>query len=231
MKFVHLHNHTHYSLLDGLPKIKDFVAEAKSYDMNALAITDHGSMYGVIEFYKECLKQNIKPIIGCEFYLARRRISDKNSNMDARPYHLILLAKNNIGYKNLLKLTSIAHLQGFYYKPRIDFELLEKYHNGLICSTACLNGQIPKTILSGDTKGAEELIKKYANLFGRDNFYLEMQYHPNEKEQIKVNEAMSMFSKKLDIPLLATNDVHYLKPEDKEAQDILMCLQSKKKIS
>ncbi|HNZ86183.1 MAG TPA: DNA polymerase III subunit alpha [bacterium] len=230
MKFVHLHNHTHYSLLDGLPKIKDFVAEAKSYDMNALAITDHGSMYGVIEFYKECLKQNIKPIIGCEFYLARRRISDKNSNMDARPYHLILLAKNNIGYKNLLKLTSIAHLQGFYYKPRIDFELLEKYHNGLICSTACLNGQIPKTILSGDTKGAEELIKKYANLFGRDNFYLEMQYHPNEKEQIKVNEAMSMFSKKLDIPLLATNDVHYLKPEDKEAQDILMCLQSKKKI-
>lgn len=230
MKFVHIHNHTHYSLLDGLSKIKDFVAHAKQYEMDSLGITDHGVMYGVIEFYEECLKQKIKPIIGCEFYLARRTINDKNSSMDAKPYHLILLAKNNIGYKNLLKLTSIAHLQGFYYKPRIDFELLEKYHEGLICSTACLNGQIPKTILSGDIKGTEELIKKYANLFGEDHFYLEMQNHPNEKEQIKVNEVMAMFSKKLSIPLLATNDIHYLKKEDKEAQDILVCLQSKKKI-
>ncbi|HNV96958.1 MAG TPA: DNA polymerase III subunit alpha [bacterium] len=230
MKFVHIHNHTHYSLLDGLPKIKEFVAQAKQYEMPALAITDHGVMYGVIEFYQECLKQKIKPIIGCEFYLARRGMRDKNSNMDAKPYHLILLAKNNIGYKNLLKLTSFAHLEGFYYKPRIDFEILQKYHEGLICSTACLNGQIPKTILSGDIKGAEELIEKYNSLFGEGNFYLEMQYHPNEKEQTKVNEVLAMFSKKLNVPLLATNDIHYLRPEDKEAQDILMCLHSKKKI-
>ncbi len=230
MKFVHLHNHTHYSLLDGLPKIKDFVAEAKKYDMPALAITDHGVMYGVIEFYQECLKQKIKPIIGCEFYFARRGLKDKSPNIDARPYHLILLAQNNVGYQNLLKLTSIAHLEGFYYKPRIDFEVLKKYSDGLICSTACLNGQIPKTILSGDILGAEKITKEYLDLFGRDNFYLEIQNHPNESDQIKVNYEMSKIAEKFNIGLLATNDIHYLKSEDREAQDILMCLQSKKKI-
>ncbi len=229
MKFIHLHNHTHYSLLDGLPKIKDFVSEAKKYNMSSLAITDHGVMYGVIEFYEQCKKQNIKPIIGIETYLARRRMEDKQSGVDSKPYHLILLAKNNIGYKNLLKLTSLAHLRGFYYKPRIDWETLNKHKNGLIASTACLQGQIPQAILSGNIKEAENLIYKYKEVFAED-FYLEIQHHPNEKDQISTNKILIDLSKKTSTPLIATNDIHYLHPEDKTAQDILMCLQSKKKI-
>ncbi len=229
MGFVHLHNHTHYSLLDGLPKIKDFVAEAKKYDMPALAITDHGTMYGVIEFYEECKKQNIKPIIGVEFYLSRRNMEDKKSGIDTKPYHLILLAKNNVGYKNLLKLTTDAHLRGFYYKPRIDWETLSKNSSGLIASTACLQGQIPQTILSGNIKEAENLIKKYQEVFGED-FYLEMQHHPNEKDQILVNKILKELGQKLSVGLVATNDIHYLHGEDKTAQDILVCIQSKKKL-
>ena len=231
MQFIHLHNHSHYSLLDGLPKIPELVAEAKKLGMPALALTDHGVMYGAIEFYQECIKNNIKPIIGVEFYLARRGLNDKKPNIDARPYHLILLAKNNIGYNNLLKLTSIAHLKGFYYKPRIDWDILEKYHEGLIAMTACLNGQIPKTILAGDLKEANDLILKYQNLFGKDNFYLELQSHPGQEEQESVNKELINMSKVHGLGLVATNDVHYLHPEDAEAQDILMCLQSKKKIS
>ena len=230
MSFIHLHNHSHYSLLDGLPKIKDLVSAAKNHGMSALAITDHGVMYGVIEFYQECLKQGIKPIIGVEFYLARRSRNDRKPGIDTKPYHLLLLAKNNQGYSNLLKLTSIAHLEGFYYKPRIDWELLEKYHEGLICSTACLNGQIPKAILSGDIVGAEQLTKRYKDLFGEDNFYLEMQYHPNEPDQLKVNNELIKLSKKYNVPLLATNDTHYINISDSSVQDILMCMQSKKKI-
>lgn len=229
MSFVHLHNHTHYSLLDGLPKIKDFVAEAKKYNMPALAITDHGTMYGVIEFYEECKKQNIKPIIGVEFYLSRRKMEDKKSGIDTKPYHLILLAKNNIGYTNLLKLTTEAHLNGFYYKPRIDWETLSKYKNGLIASTACLQGQIPQAILSGNIKEAENLIQKYVSLFAED-FYLEMQYHPNEKDQIFVNNTFKELAKKMGVGLVATNDIHYLHADDKTAQDILVCIQSKKKL-
>ena len=230
MNFVHLHNHTHYSLLDGLAKIKEFVAEAKKQNMNSLAITDHGNMYGAIEFYQECKKQGIKPIIGEEFYLARRKMEDKQPGIDSKSYHLILLAKNNIGYKNLLKLTSLAHIKGFYYKPRIDWETLTKYSEGLIASTACMQGQIPQAILSGNISEAENITRKYKDLF-KDDFYLEMQHHPHEKDQVLVNEKLRYLSQKLNIPLIATCDIHYLHEEDKTAQDILVCIQSKKTIN
>jgi len=231
MKFVHLHTHSHYSLLDGLSKVPELVAEAKKMNMPALGLTDHGVMYGVIEFYQECIKNNIKPIIGVEFYLARRGLKDKKPNIDTKPYHLILLAKNNTGYNNLLKLTSIAHLEGFYYKPRIDWEILEKYHEGLIATSACLNGQIPSTILAGDLKEANHLVSKYKNLFGADSFYLEVQSHPGKEDQENVNKELIKMSKEHGVGLVATNDVHYLHSEDAEAQDLLMCLQMKKKIS
>lgn len=230
MKFVHLHNHTHYSLLDGLTKIDEFVKQAKEDGSEAIAITDHGVMYGVIDFYQRCLKEGIKPIIGVETYLAPGSRHDKNTRSDERNYHLLLLAKNNEGYQNLLKLITIAHLEGFYYKPRIDWEVLKKYHKGLIACTACLAGEIPKLIMSDKLKKAKERILEYNNLFGQDNFYLEIQHHPELPEQAPVNDQLIKFSRELNIPLVATNDIHYLRKDDAEAQDILLCLQNKKKL-
>ena len=229
--FIHLHNHSHYSLLDGLPKIPDLVAKAKEFKMPSLALTDHGSMYGVIEFYQQCKKQGLKPIIGVEAYLAQGSRFDKKGRLDAEPYHLILLAKNKAGYQNLLKLVTVANLEGFYYKPRIDWELLGKYHEGLIALSACLQGEIPRTILSGDLAKARAIIQKYASTFGPDNFYLELQHNPNIPEQQTVNDRLIKFSAELNLPVVATNDAHYLNPEDAEAQDILLCIQTKKKQS
>jgi len=226
--FIHLHVHSHYSLLDGLPKIDDLVNKAKEYGMPAVAITDHGSMYGVVEFYQKCQKAGLKPIIGVEAYLASGSRTDKNK-MNEKPAHLILLAKNRQGYQNLLKLTTLAHLEGFYYKPRVDWELLEKYHEGLIALTACLQGEVPRTILNGNEAKAKELIQKYQNTFGSGNFYLELMHNPNIPEQVIVNEKLVEFSKLLNVPIVATNDVHYINPEDAEAQDILLCIQTKKK--
>ena len=231
MSFVHLHNHTHYSLLDGLTQIDELVGRAKEQGSPAVAITDHGTMYGVIEFYQKCKKAGIKPIIGVETYLAPKSRFDKLNRSDAKNYHLLLLAKNNTGYKNLIKLISAAHLEGFYYKPRVDWELLKQYHEGVIASTACLGGEIAQHILAGDLDGAKKRILEYNELFGQDNFYLEIMDHPELEGQTKVNEALIAFSKELGIPLLATNDIHYLKKEDAEAQDILLCLQNKKKIT
>ncbi|MFA5000245.1 MAG: DNA polymerase III subunit alpha [Patescibacteria group bacterium] len=231
MSFVHLHNHSHYSLLDGLTKIDEMVNFAKEQGSPAIAITDHGTMYGVIEFYQKAKKAGIKPIIGVEAYLAPGSRFDKNTREDGRSYHLLLLAKNFTGYQNLIKLTSAAHLEGFYYKPRIDWELLREHHEGLIASTACLAGEIPRLIKADKLKEAEKRIKEYSELFGPDNFYLEIMDHPElGEEQIKVNTKLIEFSKKLKIPLVATNDSHYLRKEDAEAQDILLCLQNKKKI-
>ena len=227
--FVHLHNHTHYSLLDGLTKIDEMIEKAKQEGSEAVAITDHGVMYGVIEFYQKCLKANIKPIIGVESYLAPRSRHKKETKEDSKNYHLLLLAKNNQGYKNLIKLTSLAHLEGFYYKPRIDWELLEKHHEGLIASSACLGGEIPKLILSKNLEKAEKRILEYNELFGQDNFYLEIQDHPELEGQIQVNKELIKLSKKLNIPLIATNDIHYLDKDDAETQDILLCIQNKKK--
>ncbi len=230
MSFVHLHVHTHYSLLDGLTKIDELVKRVKEQGSPAVAITDHGVMYGVIEFYQRCKKEGIKPIIGMEGYMAPKSRFDKISKADERSnYHLLLLAKNNIGYHNLIKLTSIGHLEGFYYKPRFDWESLEKYHEGLIASTACLAGEIPTLIRSGNLKKARERILEFNELFGQGNFYLEIMHHPNLPEQDMVNKQLIKFSKELGVPLIATNDAHYLNKEDAEAQDILLCLQNKKK--
>jgi DNA polymerase-3 subunit alpha len=231
MSFVHLHNHTHYSLLDGLTKIDEMIERAKEQGSPAVAITDHGTMYGVIEFYQKAKKAGVKPIIGVETYLTPGSRFDKNTKDDAKRFHLLLLAKNNEGYKNLIKLVSLAHIEGFYYKPRIDWELLTQHHEGLIASTACLAGEIPRLIMNDNLVEAEKRIKEYNDLFGQDNFYLELMDHPEIPELIKVNEELIKLSKKLGIPVIATNDVHYLKKEDAEAQDILLCLQNKKKIT
>ncbi|MFZ2310175.1 MAG: DNA polymerase III subunit alpha, partial [Patescibacteria group bacterium] len=230
MSFVHLHNHTHYSLLDGLTKIDELVKYAKEQGSPAVAITDHGTMYGVIEFYQKCQKAGIKPIIGVETYLAPKSRHDKLNRNDAKNYHLLLLAKNNTGYKNLIKLISAAHLEGFYYKPRIDWELLQQHHEGLIASTACLGGEIAQYILASDLVGAKKRILEYNDLFGQGNFYLEMMDHKELPGQERVNNALIELSKETGVPLIATNDIHYFKKEDATAQDILLCLQNKKKI-
>ena len=231
MSFVHLHNHSHYSLLDGLTKLDEMINYAKEQGSPAIALTDHGSMYGAIEFYQKAKKAGIKPIIGVETYLAPNSRFDKNIREDGRGFHLLLLAKNEIGYRNLIKIVSYAHIEGFYYKPRIDWEILEKHHEGLIASTACLAGEIPRLISSDKLDEAKKRILEYNALFGQGNFYLELMDHPELEDLEKVNAQLIKFSKELKIPVIATNDIHYLKKEDAEAQDILLCLQNKKKIT
>jgi len=227
-RFVHLHTHSHYSLLDGLGQIDELIKLAKKYEMPALALTDHGVMYGAIEFYKKAKKAGLKPIIGVEAYVARNGHLNKRPKLDERPYHLILLAKDIVGYQNLVKLTTIAHLQGFYYKPRIDFELLEQYHEGLICSTACTAGELAQHILNGDLPAARGMINRYRELFGRDNFYLEVQSHPHFDKQNIVNESVFALSRETGVPVIATNDIHYPNSDDDYAQDALLCIQTKK---
>ena len=223
-QFTHLHVHSHYSLLDGLPKIDDLISYAKELNMDAVAMTDHGVLYGAIEFYKKAKAQGIKPIIGCEVYEAIEDMKSKDPHREKSRYHLILLAKNRQGYNNLVKIVTEANLNGFYYKPRVDVDLLSKYSEGIIALSGCLQGKIPKLILQGDLKKAREKAKEYENIFGKDNFYLELQRHPEYKEQEIVNQELIKISKELDIPVVATNDVHYLKKEDAEAQDILMLI-------
>ncbi len=223
-KFVHLHTHSHYSLLDGLPKIPELVDYVKELGMDSVGLTDHGVMYGAVEFFKEAKAKGIKPIIGCEVYMATEGHKDKRANIDNKSWHMILLAKNQKGYENLVKLVTIAHLEGYYYKPRIDEELLEKHAEGLIGTSACLNGKIPKLLLAGKLEEAEALALRYAKLFGPDSFYLELQYHQNIPEQQVLNKKIIELHKKTGLPLVATNDIHYLRTEDAEAQDILMLI-------
>jgi len=229
MQFTHLHVHSHYSLLDGLTKIDELVKKAKDEGSTSLALTDHGVMYGVIEFYQKCKQAGLKPIIGVETYLAPGSRLDKNVKSDERNYHLVLLAKNRVGYQNLIKLTSIAHLEGFYYKPRIDWEVLSKHCEGLIALTACLAGEIPRLVTAGKLDKAKKRVLEYSQLFGPGNFYLELQSHPNLAEQGPVNQALIAISRELNLPLVATNDIHYLNKDDDEPQDVLLCLQTKKK--
>jgi len=224
MRFTHLHVHSHYSLLDGLPKIDEIIDWCEKLGMDSVAITDHGAIYGAIEFYKKAKAKGIKPIIGAELYLAFESRFQKRVKIDDKRYHIVLLVKNEIGYKNLVKLITKSHLEGFYYKPRIDEELLAQHSEGLICLTACLQGKIPQLILAKRIDEAEKLALKYQEIFGKDNFYLEIQYHPNLREQKIVNEALIQISKRTKIPLVATNDCHYLKKEDAEIQDILMLI-------
>ena len=230
-KFVHLHVHSEYSLLDGANRIKDLPVRAKELGMDAMAITDHGVMYGVIDFYKACKKEGIKPIIGCEVYVAQENRSrfDKEPNIDNKYNHLILLAKDNQGYKDLSKLVSIGFVEGYYYKPRIDLEVLEKYHEGLICQSACLAGSISQAIMAGNMQKAEEIALWYKNVFGED-YYLEIQNN-GVKEQVMVNQKIIELSRKLDIPLVATNDAHYLKREDAYNHEVLLCIQTGKKMN
>ena len=197
--FVHLHVHTEYSLLDGASRIKKLVSQAKAMDMPAVAITDHGVMYGVIDFYKEAQKAGIKAIIGCEVYVAPRTRFDREPRIDESPYHLLLLAENWEGYRNLSKLVSLAFLEGFYYKPRVDKELLRRYSKGLIAASACLAGEIPRALLQGQTDKANLLAREYEEIFGQGNFFLEIQQHGIE-EQTRVNHLLVAMSRELSIP-------------------------------
>lgn len=228
-KFVHLHVHSEFSLLDGANRIKDLPVRAKELGMDAMAITDHGVMFGAIDFYKACKANGIKPIIGCEVYVAPRRMADRDPSIDNRYNHLILLAKDNNGYKNLAKLVSLGFTDGFYYKPRIDKEVLEKYHEGLICSSACLAGEIASEIVKGDMEAAKKSALWFKSIFGED-YYLEIQNN-GIKEQVLVNQKLIQLSRELDIPLLATNDSHYLKKEDAYNHEVLLCIQTGKRMS
>ncbi len=225
--FVHLHLHTEYSLLDGACRIPEAVARAKELGMPAIAITDHGSMYGIIDFYKECKQAGIKPLLGCEVYVSQRTRHDKEVRLDDDPYHLVLLAKDQEGYKNLMRLVSLGHLEGFYYRPRVDQELLEKYHGHLIALSGCLAGEIPRLILSGNTQRALQKAIDLDKLFGRGDFYLELQDNGIDGQDL-VNDGIMEISRLTGIPLVATNDVHYTNKSDARAQDILLCIQTNK---
>lgn len=225
MAFTHLHVHTEYSLLDGAARIKDLVSHAKNMGMDSLAITDHGAMFGVIEFYKECKKQGIKPIIGCEVYTAARKLTDKESDKDKYQGHLVLLAKNEEGYKNLIKLVSIGYIKGYYYKPRIDKDILREYSEGIIALSACLAGNVQYRLMNGDYEGAREEASQLLEIFGEGNFYLELQDQGLE-EEARIKPQMLQLSSELKIPLVATNDVHYVKKEDAEAHDVLLAIQT-----
>ena len=221
-KFTHLHVHTEYSLLDGASKIHELVAYAKELGMDSLAITDHGAMYGAVEFYQECKKQGIKPILGCEVYLTTGSHFEKNNR---GMFHLILLAENDTGYHNLMKLVSIGQLEGFYYKPRIDKDALRAHSEGLICLSACIAGELPVKILQNNMEGARRCIQEYIDIFGKDNYFLEIQDHDLPEEH-KVTAALKQLAKEFDLGLVATNDLHYVRREDAAAQDILLCIQT-----
>ena len=226
MGFVHLHTHTEYSLLDGSARIDDLVKAAKDMGMDALAITDHGSMYGAVEFYKAAQKNGIKAIIGCEVYVAPRSRFDKAGKADKEYAHLILLAKNQEGYQNLIKLVSLAYTEGYYYKPRIDYDLLSQYSKGLICLSACLAGDIPQMLLNGNFEEALSLASKLKDMFP-DDFYIEIQDH-NIPEQKQVLPSLIKLARNLELPLVATNDVHYINKEDAQMHDVLLCVQTGK---
>ena len=230
MSFVHLHVHTEYSLLDGASRIKELVQRTKELGMDSIAITDHGVMYGAIAFYKEAMAQGIHPIIGCEVYVAPQSRHERAEVDGVRYYHLILLAENEIGYRNLVRLVSLANIEGYYYKPRVDKDLLRQYHEGIIALSACVAGEIPRSILRGDPERTDEILAEYVDIFGRDNFFLELQDHglPEEKT---VNHALRDLSKKHDIGLVATNDIHYVRAEDSEFHDILLCVQTGRTIN
>lgn len=236
--FTHLHVHSQYSILDGAASVSALVNKAKSDKMTALALTDHGTMYGIKEFHATCKKSGIKPILGCETYVAERSIAEKNDKVDRSGDHLILLAKNKQGYKNLVKLISIANNEGFYYKPRIDKALLEKYSEGLIVSSACLGGEIPQHLMSNRFKEAEESILWFKSIFGGD-YYLELMRHPSEfprqreevyDKQVQVNKLLILLAKKHGVKIIATNDIHFTNAEDADAHDLLICLNTGKDV-
>ncbi len=228
-RFVHLHVHTQYSLLDGAIRLDPLLERVKQFGMDSVAITDHGTMFGVVEFYEKAIKAGIKPVIGCECYVAPRRMSDKTPMDQKGMTHLVLLAKDPQGYRNLCQLASLAQLEGFYYKPRIDKEALKAHHEGLIALSACLHGEIPRRITEGNMNAADEAARFYQSLFGDDNFFLEVQNN-GIPEQDKVNRALGEMSQRLSIPLVATNDCHYLDSSDVRAHEVLLCIQTGKTV-
>ena len=228
-KFVHLHVHTEYSLLDGANRIKDLVKRVKELGMDSIAITDHGVMYGAIEFYKECKKNGIKPIIGCEVYTAPRSRFDKEPNVDDKMGHLILLAKDNEGYQNLIKIVSKAFTEGYYYKPRADLELLREHSKGLICTSACIAGFISRALLDEDYEKAKKIALEYIDIFGKENFYIELQ-HNGLQEQVLANQGLIRLARELGVSMIATNDAHYLYREDAYSHEVLLCVQTGKKM-
>ena len=229
MSFCHLHTHTEYSLLDGEASIKKLVARVKELGMDSCAITDHGNMYGAADFWRECKAQGIHPVIGCEVYMAPRTRFDKVHDIDNKTSHLILLAETQQGYENLIYLVSMGHIEGFYYKPRIDFELLKEHHKGIIALSACLAGEVPKLLAAGDYDGAKKTAEKYAAVMGRDNYFIEIQDH-GIAEQKKILPDLIRLARETGIGLAATNDIHYLKKEDARYQDVLMCIQMDKTV-
>jgi len=223
--FVHLHTHTEYSLLDGAARIDDLVGEAKRLGQPAVSITDHGVLYGAVEFVDAATKQGINPIIGCEAYMAPRSRHDKEGRADRDPNHLVLLARDDTGYRNLVKLISTSHLEGYYYKPRIDKELLAQHSEGLICLSACIGGELPQAILRGDMDGAESVARQHMEIFGPDNYFLELQDH-GIPEETSIREGLVEIARRTGLAMVCTNDSHYIRAEDAEAHDILLCLQT-----
>lgn len=228
--FAHLHVHTEYSLLDGFSRVKKLIKRAKELNMSSIAITDHGCMFGVIDFYKTAIKEGIKPIIGCEVYTAARGLRDKDPNYDKYQGHLVLLAKNMEGYKNLIKIVSTSYVEGFYYKPRVDMEELKKHNKGIIALSACLAGDVARALMNRNYEKAKQFAIDYRDIFGEENFFLEIQDH-NLPEQKEVNSGLVKLSKETGIPLVATNDVHYVNKEDSKIHDVLMCIQMGKTLN
>ncbi|MDZ4131813.1 MAG: DNA polymerase III subunit alpha, partial [Dethiobacteria bacterium] len=229
VNFVHLHCHSEYSLLDGAARVKKLVERAAELKMPAIAITDHGTMFGVMDFYRAALKAGVKPLLGCEVYVAPRSRLQKEARKDDSQYHLVLLAENNTGYRNLMRLVSAGYLEGFYYKPRVDRELLEEFSEGLIALSACLAGEVPTLILSGQVEKAYEAARYYRDLFGSGNFFLELHDHGLPEQKI-VNKILVELAKAEGIPLVASNDVHYLSRSDAEVHDVLICIQTGKTV-
>ncbi|SDB14880.1 DNA polymerase-3 subunit alpha [Ruminococcaceae bacterium FB2012] len=228
--FVHLHVHSEYSLLDGACRIKDLVRRVKELGQTSCALTDHGNMFGAVMFYQECIAEGIKPIIGCEVYVAPRSRKDKFGRNENPPYHLILLCKDQQGYKNLIRLVSLGYTEGFYNRPRVDIELLEKYHEGLICLSGCLAGEIPRRLSVGDYDGAKETALRFREIFGSDNYFIEIQNHKYLDEE-RLIPLLIKLSRETGIPLAATNDAHYIRREDSEAQKILVCINTGEKVT
>ena len=226
MAFTHLHVHTEYSLLDGSCKISELAARIKEMGMDSIAITDHGVMYGVIDFYRAAREAGVKPIIGCEVYVAPgSRFDRENVHGEDRYYHLVLLAENNQGYQNLMKIVSKGFVDGFYYRPRVDEEVLREYHEGIIALSACLAGEVPRLLERGLYEEAKQAVQKHIDIFGEGNYFLELQDHGIPMQRL-VNQGILRLSKELSVPLVATNDCHYINAEDWEAHDILLCIQT-----
>lgn len=230
MAFAHLHTHTAYSLLDGEGTIKKILDRAKELGQTAMAITDHGCMFGVIDFYEYAKSIGIKPVLGCEVYVAARGRKDKIHELDSSSSHLILLAKNNIGYKNLMNIVSIGYVEGFYYRPRIDMEVLRENSEGIIALSACMMGVLSKKILNKNYDEAKKSALEFIDIFGKENYFIEIQDHGIYEQKI-LNRELIKLAKELDLGIVATNDIHYVRREDAEYQDVLMCIQMGKTVN